>query len=135
MTSNVDIESCRTAHESDREWSVRRSFLLENVSKTDLNGSVISRNRLLCLANCFVNTRYYGCQYPDLVMGQLREMNLPNMEVDNSATVSGIGLLPRVAFVKASAVSLTRTGLDNVINFSTRPTHKYRLYHPFSHPN
>lgn len=64
---DFDLEEFRTQHESNHEWELRSAFILEHHDN-------FPRNRLLCLANCFVNVECYGCRYPKDVMDQLDEL-------------------------------------------------------------
>jgi hypothetical protein len=70
MTENTefDVEKYRRSHESNTEWKLRRQFIIEN-------HELLDENRLLCLANCFINVECYGCKYPEPVMLQLKELS------------------------------------------------------------
>jgi len=65
--SSADIESYRMKHESDKEWRMRRAFLLAHHNK-------FSDSRLCCLASCYINVECYGCSYPSALMRQLAEL-------------------------------------------------------------
>ena len=69
MTDAVvfDVESYRRTHESGTEWKLRKQFIL-------LHHDQFEHDRLMCLANCFINVQCYGCRYPDQVMIQLNEL-------------------------------------------------------------
>jgi len=63
----LNIEDYRRSHESNAEWKLRRQFLVTHQGK-------FSENRLLCLANCFINVECYSCQYPEGVMRELKQL-------------------------------------------------------------
>ena len=97
MGDDFDVDQYRSSHESNHEWSLRRSFLLVHRDKFPLN-------RLLCLANCFVVVECYGCRYPAAVMRQLAELSVDIKDEINehrSATKKRCEVL----FVKASETS------------------------------
>jgi hypothetical protein len=64
---DFNVEPFRHEHESNKEWSLRKKFLLAHHEKFE-------ERRLLCLASCFINVECYGCTYPAGVMQQLREL-------------------------------------------------------------
>jgi len=64
-----DLEHYRHTHESNTEWRLRRQFIAAHQDALD-------RNRLLCLANCFINVECYGCTYPEPVMLELRRLTM-----------------------------------------------------------
>jgi len=64
-----DVESFRRSHESNTEWNLRRQFILAHHSS-------LEHNRLLCLANCFINVECYGCTYPEQVMLELKRLTV-----------------------------------------------------------
>ncbi|XP_076367035.1 partner of xrn-2 protein 1-like isoform X1 [Tachypleus tridentatus] len=66
--SNFDVEMFRQPWESDEHWVMRRDFLLTHSNKLPLN-------RLLCLAQVFVNVELLGCRYPIPVMRQVAELS------------------------------------------------------------
>lgn len=66
--SSEDINNYRMKHESDKEWHMRRAFLLVHRGK-------FSDSRLLCLASCYINVECYGCRYPPALMRQLEELS------------------------------------------------------------
>lgn len=49
-----DVEKYRNPNESNTEWKMRRKFLIAHNDK-------LSEDRLVCLANCYVNVEVYGC--------------------------------------------------------------------------
>jgi len=55
-------------HESDKEWHMRRAFLLAHRDK-------FSDGRLRCLSSCYINVECYGCRYPNALMHQLKELS------------------------------------------------------------
>ena len=52
--SNFDVNSYRNPYESNTEWRMRRRFISAHYDKLD-------EDRLICLANCYVNVDLYGC--------------------------------------------------------------------------
>jgi len=66
--SSEDINSYRMQHESDKEWQMRREFLVAHRGK-------FSDSRLRCLASCYINVECYGCRYPHALMRQLEELS------------------------------------------------------------
>jgi len=65
--SGKDIDSYRMKHESDKEWRMRREFLLAHREK-------FLDSRLCCLSSCYINVECYGCSYPPALMHQLAEL-------------------------------------------------------------
>jgi len=65
--SAEDVDSYRMKHESDKEWFMRRAFLLAHRGK-------FSESRLCCLSSCYINVECYGCRYPPALMHQLSEL-------------------------------------------------------------
>jgi len=66
--TSADINNYRMAHESDKEWHMRRAFLLAHRGK-------FSDSRLRCLSSCYINVECYGCRYPNALMRQLEELS------------------------------------------------------------
>lgn len=62
------VEGYRSPYESQTEWELRRNFMIANYRRVNMES-------LVCLANCYLNVEMYGCRYPALVMGQIREMS------------------------------------------------------------
>ncbi len=60
----TDIEQYRCKHENEKEWDIKREFLLANQD-------MFEPARLVCLANCYMNIEMYGCRYPQTVMDLL----------------------------------------------------------------
>ncbi|WAR31422.1 NKRF-like protein [Mya arenaria] len=56
MSEQFDVESFRNPNESTTEWKLRRQFLLAHNDK-------LEPDRLVCLANCYVNVEIYGCTF------------------------------------------------------------------------
>jgi len=77
--SAEDVDKYRMQHESDKEWNMRRAFLLAHREK-------FSEDRLCCLASCYINVECYGCRYPPALMRQLSELTaeLPNQSSQSS---------------------------------------------------
>jgi len=91
--SAEDIDSYRMDHESDREWHMRRAFLLAHRDK-------FSDSRLRCLASCYINVECYGCSYPPSLMRQLTEL-AAELEKQNSQGSVRCGLPLPMKFVPA----------------------------------
>lgn len=64
VDTSWDIESYRTAYESEEHWALKRDFLEAHKDR-------IPEARLICLAQVFVNVELLGCKYPDPVMEQV----------------------------------------------------------------
>ncbi|XP_076310455.1 uncharacterized protein LOC143225258 isoform X2 [Tachypleus tridentatus] len=65
---DFNVETYRQPWESDEHWVMRRDFLCAHSDKLPLN-------RLLCLAQVFVNIELLGCRYPIPVMRQVAELS------------------------------------------------------------
>ncbi|XP_020818379.1 uncharacterized protein LOC110191774 [Drosophila serrata] len=63
-----DVDSYRTEYESEEHWDLRRSFMLAHKDNFD-------EDRLVCLAQTFVNMEFMGCKYPSETMHQVAEMS------------------------------------------------------------
>jgi len=93
--STEDINSYRMKHESDKEWGMRRAFLLAHREK-------FSDSRLCCLASCYINVECYGCSYPPALMRQLSELTA---ELPKQSSHGRRGLPQSVSFVPAGTAS------------------------------
>ena len=62
--NEFDVSKFRNKHESETEWKLKKAFIETHHDKFD-------RQRLLCLASCYVNVETMGCAYPGPVMEQL----------------------------------------------------------------
>jgi len=91
--SSVDINSYRMEHESDKEWHMRRAFLLAHCGK-------FSDSRLRCLASCYINVECYGCRYPHALMRQL-EVLMAELPKQSSVSSGKRGLPQSIKFVPA----------------------------------
>jgi len=76
--NDEDFNNYRHTHESNTEWKLRRQFIAAH-HKT------LEHNRLMCLANCFINVECYGCTYPEPVMLELKRLTvaLQGTELDD----------------------------------------------------
>ncbi|KAH8265452.1 hypothetical protein KR038_008231, partial [Drosophila bunnanda] len=63
-----DIDSYRTEYESEEHWDLRRSFMLAHKDNFD-------EDRLVCLAQTFINMEFMGCKYPSETMHLVAEMS------------------------------------------------------------
>ena len=95
--NQLDIDSLKMPHESEIEWGLRRSFLFAHQDK-------FPKNRLLCLASCFINFEIYGNRYPDEVMTQLQQLT---EDIKDEVTTFREKIKERceVQFVKSSSLS------------------------------
>lgn len=89
-----DLERFRQRWEPNEHWAMRREFIRRHWNR-------FSENRLLCLAQTFVNMELLGCAYPARVAELVRELakDLPRSERAKAPAVAP------VAFVKASESS------------------------------
>lgn len=60
-------EKYRNQYETDREWKLKELFIEKYKDKFD-------ENRLMCLAQCYVNVETMGCRYPNELMEQLNDL-------------------------------------------------------------
>ncbi|XP_016979299.1 uncharacterized protein LOC108044709 [Drosophila rhopaloa] len=63
-----DVDSYRTEYESEEHWDLRRSFMLAHKERFE-------EDRLVCLAQTFVNMEFMGCKYPSETMHLVAEMS------------------------------------------------------------
>jgi len=89
-----DIDSYRVKHESDKEWCMRRAFLLAHHSK-------FSDSRLCCLASCYINVECYGCSYPPALMQQLTQLTADLPKHSSLGSSRRCGLPQAIKFVPA----------------------------------
>uniref|UniRef100_A0A224Z444 Nfkb repressing factor n=1 Tax=Rhipicephalus zambeziensis TaxID=60191 RepID=A0A224Z444_9ACAR len=89
-----DLERFRQPWEPSEHWAMRREFIRRHRNR-------FSENRLLCLAQTFVNMELLGCAYPARVAELVRELakDVPRSERPKAPAVAP------VAFVKASEPS------------------------------
>ncbi|MCL4124416.1 UNVERIFIED_CONTAM: hypothetical protein GTU68_014668 [Idotea baltica] len=64
IDTNWDIEKYRTKFESDEHWELKREFMVAHKDR-------FSEERVICLAQVFVNIELMRCKYPDEVMKQV----------------------------------------------------------------
>jgi len=67
QSSTLDIEKYRNPNETEKEWRLKSQFIEKHCHKFD-------EDRLLCLAQCFVNIETMGCRYPNELMRQIKEL-------------------------------------------------------------
>lgn len=89
-----DFERFRQPWEPNEHWAMRREFIRRHWSR-------FPENRLLCLAQTFVNMELLGCAYPARVAELVRELA---KDVPRSERAKAPAVAP-VAFVKASEPS------------------------------
>lgn len=63
-----DVEDYRTEYESEEHWELRRDFMLAHKDRFD-------EERLVCLAQTFINMEFMGCKYPKDTMLLVAEMS------------------------------------------------------------
>ncbi|XP_033163741.1 NF-kappa-B-repressing factor [Drosophila mauritiana] len=63
-----DVDSYKTEYESDEHWDLRRSFMLAHKDRFE-------EDRLVCLAQTFVNMEFMGCKYPSATMLLVAELS------------------------------------------------------------
>lgn len=63
-----DVDSYRTDYESEEHWELRRNFMLAHKDTYD-------EDRLVCLAQTFINMEFLGCKYPSETMHLVAEMS------------------------------------------------------------
>ncbi|XP_042857066.1 partner of xrn-2 protein 1-like [Penaeus japonicus] len=64
VNSNWDVEAYHTFYESQEHWELKRDFILAHKDR-------IPEERLICLAQVFVNVELLGCRYPEQTMKQV----------------------------------------------------------------
>ncbi|XP_021365510.1 uncharacterized protein LOC110458222 [Mizuhopecten yessoensis] len=84
-----NINRLRSPYENDFEWKMREEFLQAHRGSYPVH-------RLLCLSNCYINSRLYGCRYPPATMKELEILSC-----DLTTTVDKIMGVQKVKFVKA----------------------------------
>ncbi|XP_045526210.1 partner of xrn-2 protein 1-like [Pieris brassicae] len=67
MKPSIDIDSLRSEHESDEQWQVRRSFMLEHKDNFD-------EDELVTLAQLYTNIEFLGCRYPVETMKRIAKL-------------------------------------------------------------
>ena len=97
MEPDFEIESLRNQHESDKEWGLRRKFIL-------LNSDKLPFDRLMCLSSVFLNVEMLGCRYPQPVMDDLKVFSEAMLEEIREHRESVLEKT-QVKFVKASSNS------------------------------
>jgi len=81
-----DVDSYRTEYESEEHWDLRRSFMLAHKEKFE-------EDRLVCLAQTFINMEFMGCKYPSETMRLVAEMSKEIAEgVGHGLRGGGLGL-------------------------------------------
>lgn len=63
-----DVDDYRTEYESEEHWELRRDFMLEHKHRFD-------EERLVCLAQTFINMEFMGCKYPKETMLLVADMS------------------------------------------------------------
>ena len=68
FATDWDIDYYCTDYESDEHWQLRRKFM-------DVHKDKFPEDRLVCLAQTFINIEFMGCKYPDDTMRQVAELS------------------------------------------------------------
>lgn len=68
FSTDWDVEDYRTEYESEEHWELRRDFMLAHKDRFD-------EDRLVCLAQTFINMEFMGCKYPKDTMFLVAEMS------------------------------------------------------------
>ncbi|KAH8363422.1 hypothetical protein KR084_010025, partial [Drosophila pseudotakahashii] len=63
-----EVDSYRTEYESEEHWDLRRSFMVAHKERFE-------EDRLVCLAQTFVNMEFMGCKYPSETMRLVAELS------------------------------------------------------------
>lgn len=90
----ASVERYRQRWEADDHWAMRRDFIVRHYG-------AFAENRLLCLAQTFVNMELLGCRYPAAVTNLVQELA---KDLKKSERVA-LPKFTRVAFVKADAAN------------------------------
>ncbi|CAF1462290.1 unnamed protein product [Didymodactylos carnosus] len=81
----INIERFRSPNENDRQWMYRKLFI-------ETYWNEYNEERLLCLSQCYMNTKCLGCKYMDPLKSLLEQLekkvNLPSMNSDVSSNGS-----------------------------------------------
>ncbi|KAK9511433.1 hypothetical protein O3M35_000090 [Rhynocoris fuscipes] len=68
IDTSWNVDKYKSQHELDHEWKLKRKFLLANKGKYD-------ENRLISLAQIFVNIHFLGCKYAEPVMQLIKKLS------------------------------------------------------------
>ncbi|EDW59075.2 NF-kappa-B-repressing factor [Drosophila virilis] len=68
FSTDWDVEAYRTEYESEEHWELRRDFMLAHKDRFD-------EDRLVCLAQTFINIEFMGCKYPAETMQLVAELS------------------------------------------------------------
>ncbi|KAH8310242.1 hypothetical protein KR044_000163, partial [Drosophila immigrans] len=63
-----DVDDYKTEYESEEHWELRRNFMLAHKDRFD-------EERLVCLAQTFINMEFMGCKYPNDTMLLVAELS------------------------------------------------------------
>ncbi|ALC47486.1 CG31301 [Drosophila busckii] len=66
--SDWDVDDYKTEYESEEHWDLRRNFMLAHKDRFD-------EDRLVCLAQTFINMEFMGCKYPSDTMLLVAELS------------------------------------------------------------
>ncbi|TDG51376.1 hypothetical protein AWZ03_002171 [Drosophila navojoa] len=68
INTDWDVDSYRTEYESEEHWQLRRDFMMAHKDRFD-------EERLVCLAQTFINMEFLGCKYPSETMLLVAELS------------------------------------------------------------
>ncbi|XP_017141257.1 NF-kappa-B-repressing factor isoform X1 [Drosophila miranda] len=63
-----NVDDYRTEYESEEHWELRRSFMVAHKDRFE-------KDRMVCLAQTFVNMEFLGCKYPSETMHLVAELS------------------------------------------------------------
>ncbi|XP_060083614.1 uncharacterized protein LOC132562855 [Ylistrum balloti] len=87
--TGFNIDRLRSPYENKSEWEMRKEFL-------EAHQGSFPVHRLLCLSNCYINSRLYGCRYPLATMKELEALSI-GLILTNTDKIMGV---QKVQFVK-----------------------------------
>lgn len=68
ISTDWDVDNYRTEYESEEHWQLRRDFMMAHKDRFD-------EERLVCLAQTFINMEFLGCKYPSETMLLVAELS------------------------------------------------------------
>lgn len=68
ISTDWDVDDYRTEYESEEHWQLRRDFMMAHKDRFD-------EERLVCLAQTFINMEFMGCKYPSETMLLVAELS------------------------------------------------------------
>ncbi|CAF0806322.1 unnamed protein product [Didymodactylos carnosus] len=80
-----DIERFRSSSESDQQWMYRKLFI-------ETYWNEYNEERLLCLAQCYANTKCLGCKYSEPLKTLLEQLEKKLILTNNDPSTSSISV-------------------------------------------